>query len=68
MKYHALFVIFEKSLKICNRRLLQIKGDALRVNKLVHDNETCMPSLFHVAFRHNMDLDTRKPDFVGCEQ
>ena len=32
MKYHALFVIFEKSGKICNCRLLQIIGGALRVN------------------------------------
>ena len=32
MKYHALFVIFEKSIKILNCRLLQIKGGALRVN------------------------------------
>ena len=32
MKYHALFVIFEKAEKICNRRLLQIIGGALRVN------------------------------------
>ena len=34
MKYHALFVIFEKSGKICNRRLLQIIGGALKVNEL----------------------------------
>ena len=32
MKYHALFVIFEKVAKIFNRRLLQIIGGALRVN------------------------------------
>ena len=32
MKYHALFVIFEKSRKILNCRLLQIIGGALRVN------------------------------------
>ena len=31
MKYHALFVIFEKSSKIRNCRLLQIIGGALRV-------------------------------------
>ena len=31
MKYHALFVIFEKSGKIFNWRLLQIIGDALRI-------------------------------------
>ena len=31
MKYHALFVIFEKSEKIWNCRLLQIVGGALRV-------------------------------------
>ena len=31
MKYHALFVIFEKSSKICNCRLLQIIGGPLRV-------------------------------------
>ena len=32
MKYHALFVIFEKSGKILNCRPLQIIGGALRVN------------------------------------
>ena len=32
MKYHALFVIFEKSSKILNCRLLQIIGGALWVN------------------------------------
>ena len=31
MKYHALFVIFEKSGKICNCHLLQIIDGALRV-------------------------------------
>ena len=34
MKYHALFVIFEKSIKLENFRLLQIIADALRVNSL----------------------------------
>ena len=34
MKYHALFVIFEKSGKILNCRLLQIIGGALKVNVL----------------------------------
>ena len=32
MKYHALLSIFEKSGKVCNHRLLQIIGGALRVN------------------------------------
>ena len=32
MKYHALFVIFEKEAKYC--RLLQIIGGALRVNRI----------------------------------
>ena len=32
MKYHTLFVIFEKSGKIWNCRLMQIIGGALRVN------------------------------------
>ena len=31
IKYHALFVIFEKSIKIWNCRLLKIIGGALRV-------------------------------------
>ena len=35
MKYHALLVIFEKSRKIWNCRLLQIIGGALRVNRYV---------------------------------
>ena len=30
MKYHALFVIFEKAIKIWNCRLLQIVGPTLR--------------------------------------
>ena len=34
MKHHALFVIFEKAVKIWNCRLLQIVGGALRVNYL----------------------------------
>ena len=34
MKYHALFVIFEKSGKLLNCRLLQIIGGALRVKYL----------------------------------
>ena len=34
MKYHALFVIFEKSSKIFNCRLLQIIGGALRVKSI----------------------------------
>ena len=34
MKYHALFVIFEKGANL-NCRLLQIIGGALRVNLLV---------------------------------
>ena len=38
MKYHALFVIFEKAAKICNCRLLQIIGGALRV-KTVADGK-----------------------------
>ena len=33
MKYHALFVIFWKSVKILNCRLLQIIGGALRVKE-----------------------------------
>ena len=37
MKYHALFVIFEKSGRICNCRLLQIIGGALRVNSTMGD-------------------------------
>ena len=41
MKYHALFVLFEKSGKICNCHLLQIVGGALRVN---YDHE----KMFHV--------------------
>ena len=32
MKYHALFVIFKKSSKILNCRLLQLIGGALWVN------------------------------------
>ena len=36
MKYHALFVIFEKVAKFFNCRLLQIIGGALRVNKLIY--------------------------------
>ena len=32
MKYHALFVNFDKSSNICNFRLLQIIGGALWVN------------------------------------
>ena len=40
MKYHALFVIFEKSGKICNCRLLQIIGGALRVNVFSYYNVT----------------------------
>ena len=36
MKYHALFVIFEKSSKTLNCRLLQIIGGALRVKLFAH--------------------------------
>ena len=41
MKYHALFVIFEKSGKTFNCRLLQIIGGTIRVNfeKKSSDNE-----------------------------
>ena len=35
MKYHALFVIFEKSGKIWNCRLLQIIGASLRVKSFL---------------------------------
>ena len=35
MKYHALFVIFEKSGKILNCHLLQIRGGALRVKRWI---------------------------------
>ena len=35
MKYLALFVIFEKSCKIWNCRLLQIIGGALRIKALI---------------------------------
>ena len=35
MKYHALFVIFEKSSKIWNFRLLQIIGGALKYHPIV---------------------------------
>ena len=34
MKYHALFVIFEKAAKFINCRLLQIIGGALRIKKV----------------------------------
>ena len=35
MKYHALFIIFEKTAKFLNCRLLQIIGGALRVNIII---------------------------------
>ena len=35
MKYHALFIIFEKSGKILNCRLLQNIGAALRVKQIM---------------------------------
>ena len=35
MKYHALFAIFWKSSNILNCRLLQVIGDALRVNSFI---------------------------------
>ena len=38
MKYHVLFLIFEKSGKICIRRLLQIIGGALWVKVSQHGN------------------------------
>ena len=41
MKYDALFVIFEKVGNICNPRLLQIIGGALRVNPF--------PSSHHIS-------------------
>ena len=37
MKYHALFVIFEKAAKFLNCRLLQIIGGALKV-KIINLN------------------------------
>ena len=39
MKYHALFVICEKSIKICNCRLLQIIGGAVRVKLTLGKNK-----------------------------
>ena len=39
MKYHALFVSFEKSGKIINCRLLQIIGGALRVKGHHHSTK-----------------------------
>ena len=35
MKYHGLFIIFEKNGKICNRHLLLIIGGALRVKPML---------------------------------
>ena len=37
MKYHVLFVIFEKNSKIWNYRLLQIIGGALRAKDISQD-------------------------------
>ena len=49
MKYHALFVVFEKAAKFANCRLLQIIGGALRVNA----SHACI----HMA---NFSIFTRK--------
>ena len=48
MKYHVLFVIFEKAEKICNCRLLQIIGGALRVN--LPDSEDNHSLLHRIRF------------------
>ena len=57
MKYHALFVIFEKAAKIWNCRLLQIIVGALRVNPFQSDvfseHDTCML------------IEQSRPDFSG---
>ena len=43
MKYHALFVIFEKIVKLRNCRLLQIIGGALLVKVCYHLGYVDMP-------------------------
>ena len=51
MKYHALFVIFEKSAKILNCRLLQNIGGALRVNtSRMRANETPYNARLNVLY------------------
>ena len=59
MKYHALFVIFEKNVKILNCRLLQIIGGALRLNTLlprVSSSSAGHPpvELYHQNGRHDI--------------
>ena len=61
MKYHALFVIFEKSGKILNCRLLQIIGGALRAKFGLHLTENSnIESAFlcssEVSLFHNAQL------------
>ena len=51
IKYHALFVIFEKSGKICNRLLLQIIGGASSVN-----------NNYHTTYKLGLGGGARKPD------
>ena len=61
MKYHALFVIFEKVKKKLNCLLLQISGGALRVNSSVNYNlqqETLYPA---GSFRKLIKLN------ISCE-
>ena len=47
MKYHTLFVIFEKAAKFENFRLLQIVGGALEVNCRCHFQD------LQITFYHN---------------
>ena len=58
MKYHALFVIFEKSGKILNCRLLQIIGGALRVKVPI---TYCMwkTKKIHLHEKKNMAIHTK---------
>ena len=54
MKYHVLFVNFEKSGKICNCRLLQIIGGALRVKSVNLNLNLCV---FLLTFSNMLMLE-----------
>ena len=55
MKYHALFVIFRKSGKILDCRLLQFIGRALRAKFGFHLTENSNIDGFHLTENSNIE-------------
>ena len=66
MKYNALFVIFEKSSKVCNRRLLQIIGGTLWVILHLFQSFPPVTEAMEFASMSNTDIFSSQKGEFEC--